>query len=52
LGFGNDNGKDNLEFGRIWLVSCGCVLSEDGSQFLTKDSVVHESDLEEKQSLI
>ena len=42
----------NEEFGRTWLVSCGCVLSEDGSQIQTKDSVIHESDLEEKQSLI
>jgi hypothetical protein len=42
----------NLEFGRIWLASCGCVLSKDGGQIETKDSVVHESDLEEKQSLI
>jgi hypothetical protein len=52
LGFVDGNADDNLEFGRTWLVSCGCVLSEDGSQFITKDSVVHESDLEAKQSLI
>jgi hypothetical protein len=50
LGFEDNN--YNLEFGRKWLVSCGCVLSEDGSQFITKDSVIHESHLEEKQSLI
>ena len=52
LGFVDSNANDNMEFGRTWLVSCGCVLSEDGSQFITKDTAVHESDLEAKQSLI
>lgn len=39
-------------FYRNWLESCGCILSEDGQQLITKDCVVRESDLEMKKSLI
>jgi len=53
LGFENDQeDSDAEEVGREWLRSCGCVLSEDGKHLLTKDTVVHESVMEEKQSLI
>jgi hypothetical protein len=45
LGFDRD---EELELGKKWLVSCGAVLS--GDEFLTKDSVVRESDMTEKVS--
>jgi hypothetical protein len=35
-----------------WLESCGCVLSDDTATWITKDTILRESDLEEKQSLI
>jgi hypothetical protein len=44
--------SDSQELGREWLRSCGCVLSEDGKHLLTKETVVHESIMEVKQSLI
>lgn len=43
---------EDLEFGQLWLQSCGCVLSENGQELLTKETVVHESVMAEKQSLI
>jgi hypothetical protein len=49
LGFAADA---EWEFGVQWLRSCGCILSEDDKEILTKDTVVHESKMEEKQSLI
>ena len=49
LGF--DITKDTeKEYGRKWLKSCGCILSEDGVSWNTKDSTVRESDLEDKTS--
>jgi signal recognition particle subunit SEC65 len=51
LGFEVEKEED-LESGRKWLESSGCVISEDGQEVLTKDSVVRESDMEEKRSLI
>uniref|UniRef100_A0A7S3L1P7 SAC3/GANP/THP3 conserved domain-containing protein n=1 Tax=Amphora coffeiformis TaxID=265554 RepID=A0A7S3L1P7_9STRA len=47
LAFGEDK-----EFGKRWLQSCGCVSSENGQEILCKESEYHESDLEEKNSLI
>jgi hypothetical protein len=44
--------SDDKEYGTKWLMSCGCVFSENGEDILCKDSEVRESDLEEKQSLI
>ena len=41
-----------LELGRTYLQSCGCVLSSDGWQVLTKESDVRKSDLEDQKSLI
>jgi len=51
LGFKTEKSTD-LEHGRKYLISCGCVLNEDNSELLTKDTTIHESDLEEKKSLI
>ena len=51
LGLGVDEG-DQLEDGKKYLLSCGCILSEDGKEINSKDSVVRESDLVEKRSLI
>lgn len=51
LGFKTEKSTD-LEHGRKYLISCGCVLDEDDSELLTKDTTIHESDLEEKKSLI
>jgi hypothetical protein len=42
LGFGS-----SLEVGQAWLLSCGCVFSEDKKTWNTKDSVLRESDMEE-----
>ena len=47
LGFGDESEED---LGRQWLLSCACVLTEDGTAINSKDSVVHESDLEAKKS--
>lgn len=44
--------EDDNEYGKKWLQSCGCVFSEDGASILCKESEYHESDLEEKKSLI
>jgi len=44
--------ETDLELGRSYLQSCGCVLSEDGLQLQTKDTEVHESNMEVKESLI
>lgn len=49
LGFVTDAEK---EFGVKWLRSCGCILSDDENEIVTKETVVHESKMEEKQSLI
>ena len=40
------------DLGKAWLQSCGCLLNDDETQILAKDSVIHESDMEDKQSLI
>ena len=42
----------DLEKGKEYLMSCGCVLNDCGSEILAKDTVVRESDLGEKKSLI
>lgn len=44
--------KDEFEHASKWLESCGCVLSDDRTLLVTKDSVVHESDWKEQNSLI
>jgi len=44
--------ESDREFGRKWLLSCGCILSEDNSMITTKDSIIHESEMEAKKSLI
>jgi hypothetical protein len=49
LGFATEAEWD---FGVKWLRSCGCILSEDDKEIVTKETVVHESKMEEKQSLI
>lgn len=51
LGFivGDPRGwRDGIE----WLKSCGCLLSDDDLTWNTKDSVVRESSLKKKTSLI
>lgn len=49
----SDLNKDQLDYGCEWLLSCGCVLSDDRTQLITKDSIdIHESTMEEKKSLI
>lgn len=47
LGFESDP-----ELGLKWLVSCGCIISDDNLTISTKDSVIHESNMEAKKSLI
>lgn len=42
---------DDIEYGRKWLESCGCVLSDSGKVILCKESEFRESNLEEKNSL-
>jgi hypothetical protein len=42
---------DDMEFGKKWLSSSGCVLSESGQEIVCKESEYRESDLEEKKSL-
>ena len=49
---GVDPDKKKLEDGKAFLLSCGCILSDDGLEIKTKESTVRESDLLEKQSLI
>jgi hypothetical protein len=44
LGYETETESD-LEFGRKWLLSCACVLTDDGSEIKTKGSVVSESDM-------
>ena len=52
LGFDVTDDEDSKE-GTAWLRSCGCKLSDDGKLFLTKDTVLKESDLTNtKSSLI
>ena len=41
-----------LKDGKTFLLSCGCILSDDGVEINTKESIVRESDLQAKQSLI
>jgi hypothetical protein len=48
----NELGFDGIDFGSKWLQSCGCVLSEDGTIWSTKDTELRDSDMEEKKSLI
>jgi SAC3 family protein LENG8/THP3 len=50
LGFSVDT-SDDMKDGKTYLLSCGCVLSEDGTQIDAKETTVRESDLEEKRSL-
>lgn len=52
LGLESDNNIKNDNFGRNYLLSCGCVLSDDGNQLLTKETTIHESTMEAKKSLI
>lgn len=57
LGFGSaasssSAASEGVEHGRAWLESCGCVMTEEGSMWSTKDTVLRESDMEEKRSLI
>jgi SAC3 family protein LENG8/THP3 len=49
LGFGS---PDDMDRGASWLSSCGCVLSDDKTTWNTKETVVRESDLVDKNSLI
>lgn len=51
LGFDPDESVQ-LKEGKQWLTSCGCVLTDDEKTILAKDSVVRESDLASKTSLI
>lgn len=50
LGFKTEDDSDLAE-GYTWLESCGCVLTDDKAIWSTKDSTVHESDMEVKSSL-
>jgi hypothetical protein len=43
-------GFECVEKGKEYLISCGCVI--DGSNIITKDSTIHEPDVEKKNSLI
>lgn len=54
LGFVSDAKviEDTIEYGTKWVLSCGCVLSDDGLIWLTKDTTLHESKVEEKHTLI
>lgn len=49
LGFDPSDTKD-VECGKKWMESCGCKF--DGNAFLTKDTVLRESTLGVKNSLI
>jgi len=51
LGFPVSTNKQ-LKEGKKFLESCGCILNGDGTEIKTKESVVRESDLQEKTSLI
>lgn len=44
--------EEDFELGSKWLESCGCVLSDDRQILEAKDTVVHESDWKEQNSLI
>lgn len=44
--------EEDFELGSKWLESCGCVLSDDRQTLEAKDTVVHESDWKEQNSLI
>jgi SAC3 family protein LENG8/THP3 len=44
--------EEESTYGRNWLVSCGCKLSKDGADVLTNETEVHQSTMDEKQSLI
>ena len=52
LGFSTTEMEEEIEIGRQWLLSCACVLSDDGIYINTKESVVRESDMENRKSLI
>ena len=49
LGFDTSD-KQDLKSGKVWMESCGCKF--DGSSFITKDTVLTESTLGKKNSLI
>jgi hypothetical protein len=49
LGF-DPNDKQDARSGKVWMESCGCKF--DGDTFLTKDTVLTESTLGVKNSLI
>lgn len=49
LGF-DPNNKQNAMIGKVWMESCGCKF--DGDNLLTKDTVLTESTLGVKNSLI
>ena len=42
--------ETELEFGRTYLKSCGCVLSPDSLYVQTKETDVRKSDLEDQKS--
>jgi SAC3 family protein LENG8/THP3 len=48
----DERDEEELTYGRNWLVSCGCKLSKDGADVLTIETEVHQSTMDEKQSLI
>ncbi|KAL3802975.1 hypothetical protein HJC23_011598 [Cyclotella cryptica] len=49
LGF-DPNNKQNAAIGKVWMESCGCKF--DGDNLLTKDTILTESNLGVKNSLI
>jgi hypothetical protein len=51
LGFDHVDQQDNDD-GISWLESCGCILNPEKTMILTKESVIQESNLTAKNSLI
>lgn len=45
-------GFHEVKDGRKWLLSCGCKLSKDDKDVLTRDTEIHKSTMEGKKSLI
>ena len=46
----DEEDEENRQTGRQWLLSCGCILTE--TEFITKDSIIHEPQEQIKNSLI
>ena len=46
----NNDEEEKRQTGRQWLLSCGCILTE--TEFITKDSIIHEPQEQVKNSLI